>query len=117
MTTIAGITLSDHLVLGGLENAPDIAYSQNRTLMGLSVLQAAPFLGGKTLTLAGENILTKGQIFEIKAIASTGTSVILDHPRGVFEVVIVNTEVEPAFECVNPSDDDWYSGTITMIEV
>ena len=113
--TLGGVTLSDHLVLDGLETAPLIAHSQRRTLTGESVVQSAPMSGGRALSLRSENHLTLEQINQVRALA--GQAVTMVHDRGTFTVLVVGIDVEAAFDHADPKTDDWYSGTINMIEV
>ena len=117
MTMLGTVELSDHLVLSGLETAPDIAVSQRRTISGESVIQTAPVAGGRKLTLSGENSFTLAQIEAVKALAAMGQPVSLVHHRGTFTVLVAGTDVEPVEDHADPGPDDWYSGDITMIEV
>ena len=114
--TLGGITLSDHLVLSGLETAKDIVVNQRRSLTGESIIQSGPVSGGRTLTLSGDKHWTLAQIQAVKALAALGQTVTLVHDRGTFTVLIVTTPVEPVIEYVDPAATDYYSGDITMIE-
>ena len=116
MTTLAGITLSDHLVLSGLENAPPVATSQRRTIMGVSVVQTAPVSGGRALALVGDNLYTLSQLQALNAAAASGLLVVLEHHRGTFDVLITGINMQPTQEHSNPTSDDWYSGEILMTE-
>lgn len=119
--TLGTLTLSDHLVLLGLESAPGVAYSLRRTLGGRAVLQVGPALsGGRTLQLQSEGHLTHAAVAAIKAIEAAGQVVTLSHPRGTFSVLVVAVELDPDQLYVDPSAvgaDLWYSGTITLQEV
>lgn len=118
MTALGTIpNLSDHLVLDGLESAPLVVANQQRTLTGVSVVQVAINQGGRVLTLNGQNHFTLAQVAAIKALEGTGQAVTLIHHRGTFIVLIVKAEFTPARDLANPTDEDWYSGEITMIEV
>jgi len=117
MTTLGSVTLSDHLILSGLETAPDIVVNQRRTVGGESVVQTAPVSGGRSLTLAGENHYTLQQIQDVKALAAIGSPVTLVHDRGTFTVLISDLDVEPTIKFANPAAADWYSGEIFLIEV
>lgn len=117
MTMLGAVTLSNDLILSGLETAPDIAYSQRRTIEGESVVQVAPVSGGRILTLSGENHFTLAEIQAVKALAAAGQAVTLTHHRGTFSVLIIGTPVDPTFDRSNPATDAWFSGDITMIEV
>jgi hypothetical protein len=119
MATLLGtVSLSDHLVLSGLEQAPDLAYQQRRTIGGRSVVHTAPVAGGRVLTLSGERHFTLAEIEAVKAMPA-GVPVTLVHHRGTFQVVIVATAVEPddASLHANPTAAEYYSGDITLIEV
>ncbi len=117
MTTLGTVTLSDDLILEGLENAPLIAYSQRRTLAGESVVQVAPVLGGRELALVGDNHFTLAEIEAVRALAEAGQPVTLTHHRGTFRVLVVSIETDPAVDHADPRPDDWYAGRINMIEV
>ena len=113
--TLGNVTLSDHLILDGLETAPMVAHSQRRTLTGESVVQAAPMVGGRALSLRSENHLTLEQINQVRDLA--GQVVSLVHHRGTFSVLVISIDVEAALDHADPKTDDWYSGTINLLEV
>jgi len=114
--TLGGIALADDLVLTGLEVAAVVA-GQRRTLTGTPVLQVAESPGGRTLILDGENHFTLAQLEAVRTLSAAGQPVTLSHHRGTFAVVITAIEAEPAINYANPGPLDWYSGTITLIEV
>jgi hypothetical protein len=117
--TLGALTLSDDLVLSGLETAPDLVVNQKRTLSGRSILQTAPISGGRTLTMSGERHYTLAQVQAVKALAALGQPVTLVHHRGTFQVLITATALDPddAGRHSNPTSAEWYSGDITLIEV
>jgi hypothetical protein len=116
--SLGGIVLDDNLVLDGLEDYPARARSTRRTLGGRMVIQVGVALAaGRELTLSGENHFTLAQIHAVKALEESGQAVSLVHHRGTFTVIVTATTVEPAFGYADPVADDWYSGSITMIEV
>ena len=118
--SLGGITLSDHLVLLGIEEAPRRAMSSRRTLGGRMVVQMGPLLDrGRDLSLQSEGHLTLVQVSAIKALEAAGQPVVLSHPRGTFHVIVTGLEVEPDEQLVNPASTtlQWWSGTITLIEV
>jgi hypothetical protein len=117
--TLGALTLSDNLVLNGLETAADLVVNQKRTLSGRSILQTAPISGGRTLTLSSERHCSLTQVQAIKALAALGQPVSLVHHRGTFTVLITNTALEPDDSGLhsNPTSAEWYSGDITLIEV
>ena len=116
--TLGGLTLSDNLVLDGLENSPAIAMSARRTLGGRMISTFGPSLtGGRSLSLQSENHLTLAQIISLKTFEASGAALTLSHPRGTFTVSITGIEVEPDSMVVNPDGSIWYSGVINLIEV
>jgi len=114
--TLGGVALSDHLILEGLETSPGVSIFSNRTLGGSMVSVPTQLDGGRTLTLSGENHFTLGEIEAVKSLEALGQTVTLEHHRGSFSVLITNVDVTPT-QYADPVDDDWLSGTITMIEV
>lgn len=119
MTMLGTLTLSDDLVLAGLDNAPVVAFSQRRTTSGRSVIRTDPVVGGRTLSLQSERHLTLADVTAIRALAAQNEPVTLVHHRGTFTVKVVGTPVEmdDVELYSNPPDDTWYSGEITLIEV
>jgi hypothetical protein len=116
--TLGGISLSNSLILGGLEKAPGVAYSARRTLGGRMVVQVGATLSsGRELSLSAENHFTLAQVGAIKALESAGLPVTLVHHRGTFNVLVVGVDVEPAIPYSDPDTADWYSGAINLLEV
>jgi len=114
--SLGAITLSENLTLDIGPAAS--AYSQRRLIGGASVVQADGSSGGRTLTLQGENHFSLTQVEQIRTIQALGLAVSLVHHRGPFDVLIVDTtDLTPADAYANPTAADWYSGTITLIEV
>lgn len=112
------VDLSDHLILDGLESAPGVAYTARRLLGGRMHITVGPTLvRGRTLTLTAENHFTLAQISAIKEQESAGLPVTLTHHRGLFTVLVIEVAVDQTVRYSDPDPDDWYSGTITMIEV
>ena len=126
MTVMIGnIVLDDNLRLYGIETAKDIAVEQIGVLDGSSVFQTRPISGGRTLSLVatkeGNTLRGKflrSQLMAIKSLAVGGQPVTLIHHLGTFSVLIISTEdVIPVFDYADPQADDWYVGSIQMIEV
>lgn len=117
MISLGGITLSDHLVLTGLESAQLVGYGVIQTIGGKAYVQsdANDPVAGVELTLSGVNHFTLSEIQALRDLR--GQTVELVHHRGTFNVLIINTPVEPAVDYADPQDDDWYSGEIQMITV
>lgn len=114
--TLGGITLSDDLVLTIGPLAP--GFSQRRLIGGASVVQADPASGGRPLALAGEHHWTLAQVTALRDLQAAGQALTLVHHRGTFSVLILDTsELAPSIDYANPTAADWYSGSISLIEV
>lgn len=115
--TLGSMSLSDHVILRGLDDAPQHAWSQRRLLSGrLLVQRGSVFTGGRTLTLSGENCFTKADIEALRNMVTARATVSLVHPRGTYSVMITAVTPTPLYEYVDPEDDDIYSADITLIE-
>lgn len=115
MTSLGGIELSEELVL--TIQGSGVGYSQRRLIGGASVVQADGSSGGRIMTLSGENHWTKGQADQIEAMQAQGLPVELLHPLGTYTVLIATSQLQPTKNFHDPIDSDWYTGSITMIEV
>ena len=118
--SLGGHTLSDHLLLLGLDEAPAQTISQARTLGGRLVLTMLPLESGRELSLQSENHITTADLAAVRALYDAGQIVALVHPRLTAEVIITGIDLAPHFDFVNPAATGaapWYSGTISMIEV
>jgi len=114
--SIGGLTLSEDLALD-IQSA-GVGYSQRRLIGGAQVVQADGADGGRTLTLSGENHWTLAQVEALQLLQSAAMPLTLVHHRGTFEVLITDTsDLTPVFDYADPEDDDWYTGSISMIEV
>ena len=59
-----------------------------------------------------------GPGFGVGELPAVPEAVTLVHHRGTFLVVIADTsELVPSIEYANPTAADWYSGSVSMIEV
>jgi energy-converting hydrogenase Eha subunit H len=117
VVTLGGIDLPMHLVMDGIETAPPIASSQARTLSGASVLRSLPLIGGRTLSLTSDGVLTLAQVSQIQALAQAGQKVTLSHHRGQFAVIVIGIAATARLAYANPDAATPYDATITMIEV
>ena len=116
MTVLGGLTLSDDLILD-IAAAP-AGISQRRLIGGASVVQSDGSSGGRTLVLRGEHHWTLTQIEQLRTLQALGLPLPLVHYRGSFSVLIVDsTDLTPSFDYANPTAADWYSGSLTLIEV
>ena len=114
--SIGGVTLSENLYLD--IGPAGVAYSQRRLIGGASVVQVDGNTGGRTFTLEGVNCWTMAQAETIMAMQAAATGVELVHHRGTFQVFITDTsDLQPTRKYKNPIGTDWYTGSITMIEV
>jgi hypothetical protein len=117
--TLGGVTLSDHLVIQGIETAPARAFGGQRLMGGAMHTDVGPALtGGRVLSLQSEFHLTQTDVDAIKELEAAGNAVSLVHPRGTFTVYITGVDVEPDEWLVDPDDADilWYSGIINLLE-
>lgn len=122
---LGGIVLDDHLLLDGIETAPDISTFTVVTLGGVSDTTVMPLSGGRRLSLVAlrEGNSLKGkflrhQLMAIKALSAQGQKVTLVHYMGTFQVLIVSTtEVVPVKRYRNPQDNDLYVGPVQLLEV
>ncbi|MBU1140879.1 MAG: hypothetical protein KKA76_18035 [Proteobacteria bacterium] len=123
---LGSIVLDDNLQLFGIEQAMDIAVDQVVNLDGSSVLQTMVMGGsGRALAMVATQdgntvggVFLRSQIMAIKSLASGGQPVTLIHHLGTFSVLIISTEdISPVINYADPRDDDWYVGSIQMIEV
>ena len=117
---LGSIELSDHVVLDGIEVAPERADSFSRSLFGVATRIRGPqFDGGRTLYLVSNNHITYAQMLDIKELQKSGDAVALIHPRGTFTVVVTAVDLTPDTELVDPFNDPdlWYTGTVTIVEV
>jgi hypothetical protein len=114
--SLGGILLSDDLTLAiGPAGA---AINQTRLIGGASCIQVDGNSGGRSLTLSGPGPWTLGQIDQIRDFEALAIAVTLVHHRGNFQVLIADTsDLTPVDDYADPSSDDWYTGSITLIEV
>jgi len=115
--SLAGISLADDLTLD--TQGAGVAFSQRRLIGGSSVVQADGNVGGQTLVLGSEYpYWTLSQVEQLRALQSLGQAVELVHHRGTYQVFIADTSnLAPDDQYADPEEDDWYIGTITLIEV
>ncbi len=111
------VTLSDHLILSGLESASPIAVSARRTLGGRSVVQSLATPAGRLFTLQGENHFSLQDLQDVQDLAAINQAVSLVHARGTFTVLITAVDPEPAWSLADPESTSLYSATITLQEV
>jgi len=114
--SLGGLALSDNLYLD--IGPTGVSSSQRWLIGGASVVQADGNIGGRTLILEGINCWTMAQVEQIRVMESQGLAVDLIHHRGNFQVFITDTsDLKPTRKYKNPVSTDWYTGTVTMIEV
>lgn len=117
MTTLGGITLSDHLILTGLLSSPAVATATTWSIGGVPTYTIQPLSGGRSLVLQGENHYTLEQLEQIRAMSNLGESVSLDHPQFTGDVYITGIDSpEPIFDRADPESDWLYSANINLRE-
>jgi len=123
--TLGGIALDSRLLLKGTFDSPRIVTSQKITLGGARNISVAP-LTGRVLSLSsgGPNgvnfgFFTRAQLDGLATIRDQGLPVTLTHHTEIFQVFMQGDclAVSPITETTLKSTDDWFSGTITLIEV
>lgn len=122
---IGNIILDDDLRLDGIEEAGDIVVSQYVAFDGSVDLLTMPPATQRQFSLAATpsgsgsvGAFTLAQLQAIKAVAAVGQPVTVAHHRGTFSVIITGIqEIVNIADHANPTADDWYTATITMIEV
>jgi hypothetical protein len=119
MTILGGYTLSDHLVLEGLENSSLAAVTVTHTLGGAAIVQWDPMdtATGVELRLVSERHLSLDEVQQVRSLQ--GQIVQLEHHRGTFNVLVTGAQVEQddAGIYADPPADTWYSGEIILITV
>jgi len=123
--SLGAITLDDNLRLDGVHTSPASAGSARATMGGI-VIQAMPMNGGRVLALvatmdgdAVKGVFTQAQLDALVSLRDAGVPVALVHPLYSGQVYLAPDaiDVSQVFDYADPSDDDWYVGTITMITV
>lgn len=121
--TLGGVPLNSSLVLESVENSPDFAYSTQRTIGGNLAIQTSSLNGGRVFMLTTKStgslmgMWCQSQIDQLKTIAAAQFPVTLDHPRGVFNVLIAEFDVEPFDDREPISPVKQYTGGVKLIEV
>lgn len=121
MITLAGITLPDHLVwLDEFDWLP-VAHSSERGLTGKLLVEEAPLVKGRPITLEGD-WATRAVIEQLYALASQPNQThTLDIDGRVFTVMFRRGEQPVSAVPIKPSADpvsnDYYLLTLRLIEV
>jgi|LGVE01.1.fsa_nt_gb hypothetical protein len=111
------LTLSDHLILDGLETAAPVVHSYRRLIGGAGVLQTDGNQGGRVLRLVSIKHLELAEVVAIQGLVAARQPITIVHHRGTFTVLIIETNVEPDRQRANPTADEWYSGEIVLQEI
>lgn len=125
--SIGGIALSEDVVWTNEFDYAAISQSVRPLLGGGSIIQQAyNTTQGREIVLSArggpaqfDGYFTYAQIVSLKALEATGAQVTFVYNARSLEVVIKSNgiEVTPALPRPDTANTDWYSGTITMIEV
>lgn len=111
------LTLSDNLVLSGLETAAPAVHSARRLIGGAVVVQSDANIGGRVLRLNSANHLALSDVEQIQSLFAAGQPITVTHHRGTFTVVITGMDLAPARDHANPYQDALYSGDIYLQEL
>lgn len=123
MISIGGIVLSDHLLMPGIKNQVTRAGSTRYTMGaagGRAVYISVPILNGQVLELVDPSEMgafTGTQVDAINEFRATADEVTFVHHLGSWQVVVVGVEVTQADGYANPSANDLYTGTISLMIV
>lgn len=125
--SIGSIALSEDLVWTNEFDYAAISQSVRPLLGGGSVVQQAfNTTQGREIELTArgggkqfDGYFTRLQVQQLKALEATGSQVSFVYNATTLNVVIKSNgvDVTPALPRPDQVDTDWYSGTITMIEV
>jgi len=123
MNRLHTIELSDFLRLNGVKTRALRAGSVRYLLDGGIVDQSIPIAGGELVLegyRSGSNIygfFTGTQIDGINLLRASGQTVDLVHHLGSWRVKVKSVDVVTVRNVVDPSGDDLYVGTITLLIV
>ena len=123
--SLGSILLSDNLRIGGVHNQSALAGSARATFGGITVQTMAMPVGKQlqlVATISGNSLygaFEHQQLIQVAAIRDAGAPVLLSHPlfTGMVWLPPDAISVEQVFDHVNPQNDAWYTGSITMITV
>lgn len=122
--TLGALALDDNLQLRGVEAMGLTTVTVSRTILGRTILDAAPAPAGHPLELTadedGNNLkgnYLKSQVDALVALKNAVTQVTLVHPRWTGQVIVVGVDVDPVFDVNNPPADWWFSGSIQLLTV
>ena len=120
--TLGGLEINDNMYLSGLENAPGIAFSQVRTILGTSVTAVKPLIGGRSLVLGSQKgkslqgIWCSHIIDSLKPIESQGSVISLDYRGNIFNVIIVKTSFSPMLVSEVEGPNKKFTGEVYLVE-
>ena len=103
-----------------------VAQSARVKLNGAMVVQNSPLLTRKELVFGSQNVgggfsgyFLKTEVVALKALEASQTTVTFTYESQTFSVVLKagGIDVTPILPRPNQADTDYYTGTITMIQV
>ena len=124
--SIGTVTLSDDLVWENEFASPRIGQSIKTTIGGTTVVHTDPKAGGRVVQLVAARrnnaiygFFTRSQIQSLETYQKNGTVVAFVYGSETFNVVIRagGINVQPLLAKQGQGVDDYYTGTITMVEV
>lgn len=123
--SLGGILLDDNLRLQEPLNQSSMAGSARPTFGGVCI-QTMAMASGRTLQLEAtregdtlRGVFTRATLLQLVALRDAGLPVPLIHHVYSGQVWIPpdGIAVESALDHADPGDDEWYTGTITLITV
>lgn len=126
MISLNGVTLSEDLLWTNEFDYRAISQQDDTTVLGRRIISTLPIQGGREIILSSvrsgnrfTGYYTRTQIQEIKSLEKNGTTVVFIYESQTFNVIIKSgsVKVTPIIARPNQEDEDWYTGSITLLEV
>lgn len=126
MIKLNGVELSPDLIWSNEFGDIAISQQQSVTVLGNKVINTLPIQGCREVTLSsvrsGSSMYgyyTRTQIQQIKELERSGTVVNFIYETQSFNVVVQagSIDVAPLLAKANQGYDDYYTGSITLLEV
>jgi len=123
MITLGGVTISDNMVLLGVEQANSVTTEQIRAADGTPYVKLYDSPGGRALQLGTsqigkiQGIWYQSVLDELRAVQDLKTPVVLNYNGEVFTVYITDfSSIEPLFQNEKRGPCKRYIGLIDLIE-
>ena len=124
--SIGAVVLSDDLIWENEFVDASIGQGYNITILGNVVINTNPLQGGRTVNLTARNtggaiygFFTRTQVESIKTLEAAGTEIAFVYGSQSFDVVVKagGVSVKPLLPKEGQGYDDYYTGTIILLEV